>query len=361
MLTAETTPPVGSAGSTAIPMPPAVPSDRPASQRPEIEDSGSLSAPGFLEPERHNAAGPSRVKRQHESDPATQGQLFETEPPPWDLAADEDVAVASVVFRDAPYGPYDYRIPSEMRDRLEPGMRVHVPLGKRKRPTIGWCIETKLGNASGKMLSDVGEVLDDQPLCDRPLVRLVTWMSHYYQSPAGQVFDTLIPSSVREHAGTRQRTYLTPAPSTADDSVLSALPPKQQRALRLLMAIGRPMTAPQLMMHAECTAGPINALRKKGLVVEDTRREMTTGMPKRWQTGDGELIQTHELTDDQTRAFEQIKAAIDSAKLAYAAGSAAYKYGQTVDLWVGDYVGVSSRMTLATSAGSMATQPWSLR
>lgn len=39
------------------------------------------------------------------------------------------------------------------------------------------------------------------------------------------------------------------------------------------------------------------------------------------------------------------KAAIDSAKLAYAAGSAAYKYGQTVDLWVGDYVGVFSRMT----------------
>ena len=90
MLTAETTPPVGSAGSTAIPMPPAVPSDRPASQRPEIEDSGSLSAPGFLEPERHNAAGPSRGKRQHESDPATQGQLFETEPPPWYLAADEE-------------------------------------------------------------------------------------------------------------------------------------------------------------------------------------------------------------------------------------------------------------------------------
>ena len=33
----------------------------------------------------------------HQGD-AHQGELFETEPPPWELAAQDDVALASIVF-----------------------------------------------------------------------------------------------------------------------------------------------------------------------------------------------------------------------------------------------------------------------
>ena len=100
------------------------------------------------------------------------------------------------------------------------------------------------------------------------------WMSHYYQAPAGQVFDTLIPSSVRANAGTRERTYFTPARSAEDEELLKSLPKKQQSALRFLIAAGRPMTASQLMVHAECTQAPIRQLRKKGLLQESIRREM---------------------------------------------------------------------------------------
>ncbi|KAA5544703.1 primosomal protein N' [Roseiconus nitratireducens] len=272
-------------------------------EEPEI--SGSLSAPGFLE-------SPSSASDGSDNEGATQKQLFDTDPPPWEIAAEEDVAVAKVVLSDAPYGPYDYRIPDPMRGLLRPGMRVHVPLARRKRPTLGWCIETSIGNSSGRALSEIAEVLDDEPLCDPPLVRLVMWMSHYYQSPAGQVFDALIPSSVRANAGTRERTYLTPAPATEDESVVDRLPPKQQKALRLLIASGRPMTAAQLMVHAECTAAPISALRKKGLVQEESRREMTAGMPTRWQSGDGETAQSHPPTADQAEALRRIMAALDS-------------------------------------------------
>lgn len=269
---------------------------------------GSLSAPGFSDVDPNSK--PDGLAS------TTQGQLFDTDPPPWELAAEEDVAVASVVFSEAPFGPYDYRIPDSIREQLKPGMRVHVPLGRRKRPMTGWCIETKIGSSHHRALSDVSEVLDDQPLCDPPLVRLVTWMSHYYQSPAGQVFDTLIPSSVRANAGTREKTYLSPAPSTADDSVIDALPAKQKKALRLLIAAGRPMTASQLQIHAECTAAPISSLRKKGLLTESTRREMSSGNTMRWQIDDGEKTQTHELTDEQSAALAKIVAALDSGKAA---------------------------------------------
>lgn len=320
MLTGEFSQPAVPADHVAMPSayPPPPPHRQPSNQEPaadaqprQTDDGdvpGGLSAPGFSDLENDDEPQDANAK----DAAATQGQLFDTDPPPWEIEVEQDVAVASVVFRDAPYGPYDYRIPVEMRQQLQPGMRVHVPLARRKRPTIGWCIDVKIGTESGKRLSDVAEVIDQEPLCDRPLVRLVTWMSHYYQSPAGQVFDALIPSSVRAGAGTRERIYLSPAPSTDDETIVDALPPKQQRALRTLIAAGRPMTASQLMVHAECTAAPINALRKKGLLSEDSRREMTAGVPMRWQASDGEKTEAHDLTDDQQNALSRIVAALDS-------------------------------------------------
>jgi len=249
-----------------------------------------------------------------EPGPVQQGELFETAPPPWELAVEDDVATASIVFSEAPHGPYDYRIPDQFRERLRPGMRVRVPLGRRRKLIGGWCIETKLGSSAQRSLRDIGEVLDEEPLCDRPLLRLVLWMSHYYLAPAGQVFDTLIPSSVRTGAGTRQRTYYRPDPSLSDDEVIEGLPKKQQAIARLLIAAARPLTAAQLMVEADCTKDPINRLQKKGLINADVRREMSTGVPMRWQLGDGEKEKLISLTDHQSVALKKIVAAIDSAE-----------------------------------------------
>jgi primosomal protein N' (replication factor Y) (superfamily II helicase) len=245
---------------------------------------------------------------------AQQAELFETQPPPWELAAEEDIAVASVVFSVAPHGPYDYRIPNELRDDLKPGMRVQVPLGKRRTPITGWCIETKYGVTAQRSLRDVVGLLDEEPLCDPPLVRLVMWMSHYYLAPAGQVFDTLIPSSVRSSAGTREKTYLTPNAAMLDDAMIESLTKKQQTVARILIASGRPMTASQLMVEANCTQDPIKRLQQKGLLKSDTRREMSTHTSMRWQVGDGELEKHHHLTTDQSVALNQIVSAIDAAE-----------------------------------------------
>ncbi|MCG8653111.1 MAG: primosomal protein N', partial [Pirellulales bacterium] len=248
-------------------------------------------------------------------DPAIhQTELFETQPPPWELAVEDDVATASVVFSEAPYGPYDYRVPDSFRDQLHAGMRVRVPLGRRRRPVTGWCIETKFGSSLQRSLKDIAELVDTEPLCDTPLVRLVTWISHYYQAPAGQVFDTLIPSSVRAAAGTRERTYLLPEARSLDEAVIEALPAKQQAALRFLIAAGRAMTASELMVEAGCTADPIRRLQKKGLLKAERRREMTAGVPLRWQVDDGERVQPHELTTAQSAALKSIVEALDSER-----------------------------------------------
>ena len=249
-----------------------------------------------------------------ESTPAdAQGELFETSPPQWELNAADDVAVAKVVFSESPHGPYDYRIPDSMRETLRAGMRVKVPLGRRRTGTTGWCVDVSRGNASSRSLKDVGTLLDDAPLCDGSLVKLVLWMSRYYLCPPGQVFDTLIPSSVRSAAGTRERTYYSANHRELTQEVVEGLPEKQRRIARLVLSAGRPMTAAQIMVESASTAAPIKSLEKKGLLSSERRREMSGGITMRGQTDDGELVQPHRLTDDQENALERIRAAIDAA------------------------------------------------
>ena len=267
----------------------------------------------MAQPDREtNTPRPPLDGEESASGPAQQGALFETEPPPWELAAAEPVAVAVVVFSEPPHGPLDYRVPDRFLETLRAGMRVRVPLGRRPHPITGWCIETRRDAAAARTLREVSGVVDDEPLCDAPLVRLVMWMSHYYQTPAGQVFDALIPASVRGAAGTRERIYLRPSAAAGDAALLETLSPKQQAVMRHLIASDRSLTPAELAAASGCTEAPIRRLREKGLVSVEIRREMTASTSVRWQRGDGERVSEHQLSDDQQRALDAIRAAIDS-------------------------------------------------
>lgn len=257
---------------------------------------------------REESKSASRPHKSHQT------ELFETDIPPWEMAPEASSATATIVFSEAPHGPYDYGIPDSMRNTLQIGMRVHVPLGRRRKPLVGWCTKIDLDAKAKRSLRDILEIIDEAPLCDPSLVRLVLWMSHYYQAPAGQVFDTLIPSSVRSNAGTRQRTYFHPCMESLDDATINRLPRKQQSVIRHLINASGPLTAVQLMDRASCTQDPIRRLQRKGLLKSETRREMATSTPTRWQVSDGETERSLTLTEDQSHALSRITSAVDSGE-----------------------------------------------
>ncbi len=242
----------------------------------------------------------------------SQPELFETSPPPWELIDGEEVLTASIVFAEAPHGPFDYKVPATLREHVHAGIRVRVPLGKRRHPITGWCVETKLQNVRSQAFRDVVDVLDAEPLCDSSLVQLVLWISHYYQTPAGVVFDTLVPSGVRAAAGTREQKLYTAAPASLDDLVVDALPAKQRSALRFLIAAARPLTLAQWSVEAECTEGPIRQLFRKGMVQVQSRRVMSSEsrVIKRIDGEEAPVIEN--LTEEQEVALNTVVAAIDS-------------------------------------------------
>lgn len=242
-----------------------------------------------------------------------QAELFDTQPPPWELAAEADTEAAVVVFSENPFGPFHYKIPPEMLGVVEPGMRLRVPLGKGNRSVMGWCIGVETSSLPARSLKNVLETCDESPLCDPRLIKLVLWMSHYYQAPAGQVFDALIPAGVRAGAGTRQQVFFTPAARALDDAQVDPLPAKQKSAVRHLLAAAKPLTASQLASLAECTEAPIRELRKKGFLTAETRRVLTAAGPVR-SARDRSAVEIPELTEPQAAAFEQISAAIQTGK-----------------------------------------------
>jgi primosomal protein N' (replication factor Y) (superfamily II helicase) len=210
--------------------------------------------------------------------PTHQQTLFDTEPPPWEVDDAEQQLVATVVFADGPPGEFDYLVPEGFaaadhpERQLAAGERVRVPLGRSNRSVVGYCVAVGYKPPGGRKLKTVARVLDRQPLISPSILRLTQWMADYYLCPWGQVLEAVVPAGVKYQAGTREVTLLSVSPEVAAQLTMLKLPPKQAAALQLLADSDRPLSVHELAARAGCRAGPVNALRKKGLLVESVER-----------------------------------------------------------------------------------------
>jgi primosomal protein N' (replication factor Y) (superfamily II helicase) len=238
-----------------------------------------------------------------------QGELFSDDIPEWELDAAAESRAASIVFSENPWGPFHYRIPEEISETLQIGMRVKVPLGKGNRQLIGYCVAIETIAQPPDRLKPISEVLDARPLCDGNLLKLVQWMARYYITPLGQVLEAIIPAGVRSQAGTRVKTLLAPSSAAGDSALVDALPPKQRQVLQQLILAAEPIDVEQLRKIANCSAAPIQSLRERGLI-ESRSERVFDGV-----NGQSELSQPiapPALTGDQRLALAAIREALDS-------------------------------------------------
>ena len=138
-----------------------------------------------------------------------QQSLFDAPEAPWVEDDQQDFLVAKVVFSEQPFGPYDYRVPEEWRTQIAIGKRVLVPLGRGNRTREAYCCELysafeRSDLVDTRKLKDLRKVIDRESLIDMPMIDVAQWMSQHYVTPLGQVIETIVPSSVRSQAGTRE-------------------------------------------------------------------------------------------------------------------------------------------------------------
>ena len=93
------------------------------------------------------------------------------------------------------YGSFDYAVPERLRGRLQPGMRLRVPFGRRE--LIGVVLEPPREAPDASDYKLLLEALDDAPLVPRELLALARWAAEYYRHPAGEVLSALMPGPLR--------------------------------------------------------------------------------------------------------------------------------------------------------------------
>jgi primosomal protein N' (replication factor Y) (superfamily II helicase) len=239
-----------------------------------------------------------------------QGELFADDTPPWELDAENETPSVTVAFPEAPFGPYDYRIPAELVGSVKPAMRMVVPLGKGNRELVGYSISVQIAIQPAKTLKPILRLVDHEPLCNDHLIQLIQWMSRYYLVPLGQVFEAVIPAGVRAGAGTRNQTLLKPSEQAEDDGLVRTLPTKQRQTLQQLILADEPLSIDQLRHLAQCSDAVIKKLRDTGFVTTYQERVMTFDASS--IQGTYGRIPAPALSADQRIALRTIFEAIDS-------------------------------------------------
>jgi primosomal protein N' (replication factor Y) (superfamily II helicase) len=88
--------------------------------------------------------------------------------------------------------PFDYRIPSDMADKLEIGSVVLVPVKSRRE--IGYIVSIKDStDIDPKIIKPISSIVDIPPLFDNGRIELVRWMSSYYIQPLTSVLRLFLP------------------------------------------------------------------------------------------------------------------------------------------------------------------------
>ena len=104
--------------------------------------------------------------------------------------------LAQIAVSGVPYAAdrlYTYLVPDALT--VDAGMRVTVPFGRGNRRSEGFVLETAEGEAE-KGYKPVAAVLDDAPLMDAELLRLVRWMKARYFCTYYDAIRTILPSGV---------------------------------------------------------------------------------------------------------------------------------------------------------------------
>ncbi|QSA99182.1 primosomal protein N' [Methylococcus sp. EFPC2] len=197
---------------------------------------------------------------------------------------------------------YDYLPPADFpMERLQPGMRLLVPFGRRL------CVGFLLGiedqtSVDPKRLKPVSSVLDECSLLAPADVSVLRWASAYYHHPVGEVFATAFPILLRQGRPARieaaQVLCLTEAGKSADGKALA----RARRQALLFQWLGeRPTGVPvdELATQEWAWRPPAQALIERGWACF---RDAPTDLPPSTE----HLAPALALNDAQTQALDRL-------------------------------------------------------
>ncbi|MDM4771530.1 primosomal protein N' [Solimonas sp. SE-A11] len=135
------------------------------------------------------------------------------------------------------YKTFDYLVPSRLRGRLQAGMRVKVPFGRRH--LVGIALEApREAGMDTDGYRHVEELLDEEALLTREVLGLARWAADYYRHPPGEVAWALLPGNLRRGQPARLPEDPGLQLTRSGAAALGELPSRKKALRSLLQALG---------------------------------------------------------------------------------------------------------------------------
>lgn len=222
-----------------------------------------------------------------------------------------DVTIAKIAVSGIPFRldrPFDYAIPLDMKEKVQPGVRVEVPFTRANRRTEGIVLALAPIGAYEK-LKPISEVLDETPILTQAQIKLALWMHERFFCTVYEAVKAMLPAGLWFKNGKRRVSdkYVTmaalavPAEEAAEAAEQKRRrAPQQSELLRTLCAIGR-AALPDLREFTGASLQSVRALRDAGLIsLEDVP------VYRRPEAPEVERQPLPKLNSEQTKAFKGI-------------------------------------------------------
>lgn len=132
---------------------------------------------------------------------------------------------------------FTYSVPAELAEYVHNGMRVVVPFGKKKMYTAV-VYHVHMIMPTVYEAKDIICLLDDEPILRRPQLKFWEWISSYYQSFMGDVYQAAVPAGLKLESETK--VCINP-----DFEAEGILTEKEEKVL-MALAEGKPVTITEL-------------------------------------------------------------------------------------------------------------------
>ena len=112
---------------------------------------------------------------------------------------------AEVALSISTFQSFTYKIPPDLIHIAQIGCRVKVPLGNRLANGVITAIDDIAVFKGG--VKSISEIIDTAPILTKELWDLIHWISYYYVTPIGKVFNTVLPLNISKNHSSQMHWY----------------------------------------------------------------------------------------------------------------------------------------------------------
>ncbi|MBK8811626.1 MAG: primosomal protein N' [Acidobacteria bacterium] len=133
---------------------------------------------------------------------------------------------------------FTYRLPESLAERVRLGARLIVPFKTRQLTGYAVALHTSLDPELAidpKLIKNVAEIVDDEPLINEEILKLTQWTADYYASSWGEVLRASLPAGINSNV---EETVVITESGRAEESKFEVPKTNKQQILRELAANG---------------------------------------------------------------------------------------------------------------------------